>query len=402
MGSVRRFRLFEIMQQTDKIDLSVVFNWLDKVDCKYLCVLHDKDNKNNIHYHIMINFADAHTIDDVSKQCDVAPQYIERGKTNFNNMCGYAFHLTDNCASDGKYIYDRSAVIKSRDVDIDKVFNDDVKIKAEKQHDEDIKNLLLDYGELKKTKRDVIDIMTSKDYAKYSKLYKSMQDYRLLKIRDREMQVIYITGVSGSGKSTLAKYLARVNNYDVFISGSGKDVLDGYDKEECIILDDLRDDVFSKAELFKLTDNYMNSSVKSRYNNKDISNCKLMVITSVKEPHNLYNWLDDVQESFYQFARRINFTYLKIDSKDIASIEYSKDVLSHISRNNYAFLKNCRVDIQPYDINDVFTVMGIVKAIDDNNSALKNLMNKAFEEIKRQEENKQLRIDDFIKDNDSK
>ena len=75
----KRIRLFEIMQQVDKIDLDIVFKWLDNIDCKYLCVLHDKDVKDDgtpkpSHYHIMVNSVNARTIKDISKNCDIAPQ----------------------------------------------------------------------------------------------------------------------------------------------------------------------------------------------------------------------------------------------------------------------------------------------------------------------------------------
>lgn len=392
-----KVRLFEIMQQKDKINLDIVFKWLDSIDSKYLCVLHDKDNDKNIHYHIMCSLEGARSFDDIARQCNIDKQYIERGKSNFNNMCAYAFHLTPDSQKDGKYLYDSSAVIKSKDIDIDKIFSDDITIKAEKKHNDDLLKMFYDYGELKTTRNEILSFMTPQDYAKHSKLFKTMQEYRTFKIMNRNMQVIYITGVSGCGKSTLAKFFARSNNYDVFISGSGKDILDGYDKQECIILDDLRADIFSKAELFKLTDNNTNSSVKSRYNNKDISNCKLMIITSIKAPHNLYNWFDDKDESFKQFARRLNYTYIKINDDDIYSIQYDSNTLNEVNKNNQDFTKNSKIDIQELKMNLVFTASGIVQEI-DKNKALKNLFNVAIDEVIRQEKikNNQISIDDLL------
>lgn len=396
----KRIRLFEIVQQVDKIDLDLVFSWLDKIDCKYLCVLHDKDNDKNIHYHIMVNSANARSISDISKNCDVCPQYIERGKSNFNNMCAYAFHLTDNCEKDGKFIYDHTAVVKSRDIDIDKIFNDDIQIKYEKQHNDDIKNMLYAYGNLEKSRQDIIDSLSPIDFAKFNKLFKQMQEYRQLKIKDRNMQVIYITGLSETGKTTLAKFMARSKNYDMFISGSGKDILDGYDKQECIILDDLRDDIFKKAELFKLCDNNTNSSVKSRYNNKDISNCKLMIITSVKAPHRLYNWFEnkDDEESFMQFARRLNYNYVLIKAGEIYTIQYDATTIHNLSYNNQDFLKDAKFNLQDIKMSLVFTAMGISEVV-DKNAELKSLFDSCIDEINRQEKNKQISIDDLTKDN---
>jgi len=64
------------------------------------------------------------------------------------------------------------------------------------------------------------------------------------------------------------------------------------------------------AELLKMLDNNTNSSVRSRYYNKDISNCKLIVLTSIMKPDELYSFFKDDsgesnQEPIEQFYRRI-------------------------------------------------------------------------------------------------
>ena len=118
----KMIRLFEIMQQKEYINLDIVFKWLDNIDCKYLCVYHDKDNPNNLHYHIMVKLGGARDIDDISKQCNIEKQYINFGK-NYNNMLAYCFHLTPDSQKDGKYLYNESAVIKSKDIDIQNIFD---------------------------------------------------------------------------------------------------------------------------------------------------------------------------------------------------------------------------------------------------------------------------------------
>ena len=137
-------------------------------------------------------------------------------------------------------------------------------------------------------------------------------------ISDRNLEVVYFTGASGSGKTTLAKYFAMKLNYDFFVSGSGDDIFDNYDKEECIILDDWRAGNMRFSEILKMLDNNTNSSIKSRYNNKDISNCKLIILTSVINPFDLYKVLKDTEndEPIEQFYRRLRHHYFKIDSDD--------------------------------------------------------------------------------------
>lgn len=193
----------------------------------------------------------------------------------------------------------------------------------------DLLKLTQDYATLKISGKKFYNIM--KDYPEqYFKLTAKINAAEKLRhkiISDRNLEVVYITGTSGSGKTTAAKYFATKLNYDFFVSGSGEDILDGYDKEECIILDDFRGGTMKFSELLKFLDNNTNSSVKSRYNNKDVSNCKLIIITSVYPPDNLYAFLnkdkEDKEEVFEepieQLYRRLKHHYFDIDagSKEI-------------------------------------------------------------------------------------
>ena len=143
--------------------------------------------------------------------------------------------------------------------------------------------LLQDYGNCKITKRQFMSVLQANPYGldwymtNYSKITKA-EKYRANLLKDRNLEVLYIAGPSGTGKTTLAKYYADKLNYDPFVSGSGDDFLDGYDKEECIILDDFRAGSMKFAELLKFLDNNTGSSVRSRYYNKDINNCKLLIL----------------------------------------------------------------------------------------------------------------------------
>ena len=152
-------------------------------------------------------------------------------------------------------------------------------------------------------------------------LFKKMKELRhLTTSKNRNMEVVYIMGSSGSGKTTVAKYLADQKHFDYFISGTGEDFMDGYDKQECIVLDDFRAGTMRFSELLKFLDNHTNSSVKSRYNNKDVSNCKLVIITSVFEPSKLYKVTSgdegeeagSNQEPLEQLMRRLKHTVYEV------------------------------------------------------------------------------------------
>lgn len=382
-----KVRMFEIMNNIELIDLSIIKKWLDKISCDYLCVKHDLD-ETRPHYHIFVKMNNAREIDDIAKQCNVEAQFIERIKKSWKNALGYAFHLTDSATE--KHQYNENC-IQFTNVDVREIFHNDVVIKERKAHNELIEELLIQYGNCECSKLDLINNMNAEDYNRYALMFKRMQEFRQMKVSERKMKVVYITGVSGSGKTTLAKYLARCMNYNVFISGSGKDVLDGYDKEECIILDDLRGDVFTKAELFKLTDNNTNSSVKSRFKNKDISQCKLMIITSIKAPSSLYDWNCDLVESYTQFARRLDFQYIFIDN---GGVIYEK----HISPVDFRISESKEL---PFNMYDVFKVLGIQKQFSD--SFWNDINNRVIQEIEtknkelKDKEPKQLSIEELLK-----
>lgn len=183
-----------------------------------------------------------------------------------------------------------------------------------------LRQVFYDYGQCKISKRQLMDYLKSsgkiaKLIHENHSLYKHMKDLRQdLILQDRNLEVVYITGASGTGKTTAAKWLAEKLHYDYFVSGSGDDVLDGYDKEECIILDDYRASVMSFSELLKFLDNHTNSSVKSRFKNKDISMCKLIVITSIYPPQQLYVNISrsENQEPLEQLMRRLKHKYYEI------------------------------------------------------------------------------------------
>lgn len=159
------------------------------------------------------------------------------------------------------------------------------------------------------------------DFKYYANDIKKAEKLRASLLSDRNLEVLYICGPSGTGKTTLAKYLAERKGYDPFINGSGDDILDGYDKEECIILDDFRAGTMKFNELLKFLDNNTGSSVKSRYFNKDINNCKLLIITSVQKPEELYSFFKNDEgkpntEPIEQFYRRLKHHYLYMGIKN--------------------------------------------------------------------------------------
>ncbi|MGM8259467.1 AAA family ATPase, partial (plasmid) [Clostridium perfringens] len=87
------------------------------------------------------------------------------------------------------------------------------------------------------------DYLTVIEYDKYKKNIDNAFKFRVNKLMqkvERKMDCYFITGRSGTGKTTYAKQLAKEKGYSVYISSGSNDVLDSYQGQDCIILDDLR------------------------------------------------------------------------------------------------------------------------------------------------------------------
>lgn len=152
---------------------------------------------------------------------------------------------------------------------------------------------------------------------------KDNYDYYLESIQNsnKSKQCIYISGKSGSGKTTYAKILASkyFDEDEIFISSGGSHPFDEYYGEKCIIIDDFRDSVIAYNDLLRLLDNNTSSNVGARYHNKSLARCELIILTSVKNPLNLYNGID---EERYQLYRRM--TYFDIEQETLYLMEYDK------------------------------------------------------------------------------
>lgn len=218
---------------------------------------------------------------------------------------------------------------------------------------------LNNYATLKISKKHFMEIIGDDFYwfNKKASAIRNAEKLRAASVKDRCLEVLYIHGESGSGKTTLAKAMADQKGFDYFVSGSGEDFLDGYDKEECIILDDFRGGSMRFSELLKFLDNNTNSSIRSRYYNKDISNCKLIVITSVVPPEKLYSMFEESEgEEVEQFYRRLKHHMLKIE-KDGLIAEYKLEADKDAARPTGRTMGNMAgvfeaLGIKPNEVDD--------------------------------------------------
>lgn len=156
---------------------------------------------------------------------------------------------------------------------------------------------------------------SSDDWFKTKRKLKDLREIELKMLikGERDMQVIMIYGKSQTGKSTYAKILADSlvasgECRDKTPGSSSNDILQDYNGEDVLVLDDLRDVddfgdyILTLSDMLKFLDPHFASSTKSRYQNKVFSG-KYIIITTTKDPR---TWYKGSREQRWQFFRRLS------------------------------------------------------------------------------------------------
>lgn len=297
-------KAFEVIVYPDSYDcehLSDIIKKFEYID-KWAYGLHDKDEQKP-HYHIMIQTNATQDSTRIAKDFGVKESYVEKPKSTkkthkFDDMLLYLIHRN----APDKFQYDPENVIASFDymAFIQKCENKEKKQNRKMEIVELIKSgIVREYN--------LGDYVSAAEYVTYAAAIKSAFSYRertnVSSIRD--MQVIFITGDSGTGKTSLAKYFADKRGLDYFVSSSSNDLFYGYGGQPCVILDDVRGSLMQFSDWLKLLDNNVNSTVKARYNNKNLSECKLMILTSIQSIEKFYyDIFDNDAENIVQLKRR--------------------------------------------------------------------------------------------------
>ena len=281
-------------------------------------IVHDKDINEDTwepkkkHFHAVLTFENATTIWAIAKGLHVEPQFVEKIRTTTKTAQLYLVHRND----DKKYQYPPWEVIAN--FDYEKLVSESVPLVRK----EDIAQKIAKW-EIKEY--NIFQYIDITEYAKNKVYYDRCFLFRqwLIKNMERNLECIYISWPSGCGKTTFAKGIARNYNYSYFVSSGGKNPLDDYKWQECIILDDLRDDVYTFAEILKISDNNTDSLVNCRFYNKSIAECKLLIITSIQDIQEFYKYecAHNDKEEQKQLFRRFKH-YMKIDKDRISTYEY--------------------------------------------------------------------------------
>lgn len=311
---------------------------LNKVK-KCAVIIHNKDiredgEKKKPHFHAVITFDQTISSQTVANALQVKENYVNKCEKSTNTNFLYLIHKNDP----EKYQYKADEVKANFDY-VD--FADDY---SPKQKRENIA-LRIANGDIKEY--NLSEFLTPDEYAKNYNYYNNCFKYRQNKMKNinRQLECVYITWPSWTWKTTFAKCMATDKWYRAFVSSWWKKPLDDYKWEECIILDDIRDDTYKLSDFLKLTDNHTDSLVWCRFYNKSISECKLIIITSIipieefykddtftdnDEKDNYYK-VSEVKESQVQLFRRIP-TYIKMSDEYIRFFEYNRATNQYVER----------------------------------------------------------------------
>lgn len=299
---------------------------------RYCYILHDKDvledgTPKKPHWHIFLQFDIQYNTANVAQWFEVEQNYINKiSSGRYETAALYCIHKHDL----GKYQYSIDEVVANFDYEgLVKKDDDKVSKKAEKARLNEIIKKIED-GEIREF--NYHSFISVNEYVNYRAEIDKAFQYRRDKKQheERSQEVFFITGVSGSGKTTFAKDFAKKKNLSFYVSSGSNDVLDGYQGQDVLILDDLRPSVMGLSDLLKMLDNNTNSTVKSRYHNK-LLECQYIIITSILPIDTFFhNVFSEEEESIIQFKRRCKY-YFKFD------IEYYEMYVYDREKRDYRF-----------------------------------------------------------------
>lgn len=327
-------------------------------------IIHDKDThmkwdepssqyvieRKADHIHCDVKFTKGATKSSIVTMLGLEPQFVEkagRGKYAYDNMLSYLIHIK----YPDKYQYEPNEVLTVCGRPYTEIYRERkpewekgrAKIEAEKNKaDIDWLESMILEGQVT-----ISQVMLTDEYYKvYSRnkrrcddafdTYGTRRVYRTMQALENgefKLSVFFFVGESGSGKTRSAKMFidrlikASADKGDAWrlCSTASSNPMDDYHGEEILFMDDLRGVAMSASDWLKLLDPYNNSPASARYHNK-IAACRVIVITSTKEPVDFFYYCKQMgggnrSEALDQFMRRIESKVHVIKADDFKYTE---------------------------------------------------------------------------------
>lgn len=267
----------------------------------YAGIVHDRDQTDAgrpaaAHLHVMMEFANPRSVRSIAKALGDKPERIEAWKAGVENGFSYLCHKTDGARS--KHQYDPGLVRANFDYPA-LLASIESRVTRARSHS-NIKILLDDLLEGRIDKEALVSQLSGSEYARAKRQIEDVYARRLqvqaaewrakMVEEGRRVQTVWIFGPAGTGKSTLAEQYARRKGGRCFVSGSTRDIFQGYAGEHSVILDELRPKSIPYADLLRLTDPFAighEVMALSRYSDKPVA-ADLIVITSPYSPYEFF------------------------------------------------------------------------------------------------------------------
>ena len=316
--------------------------FLKRYDCiEYFYILHanDKNELGDIeqpHYHICMRYTTESSFSFKAVKNAFPFGMIQVGR-HWNSMIQYLIHKNDK----KKTPHEASEIVTNVDSAtlkfyLESEYKDPKKIEQETL-DELLQMILnglskKEYYVMLDSDREKYLPIHKKHANKINEFFKIQKTLVAEKTKKRDIQTIFIEGAAGSGKTAYAISLAEQNGLTYYVSGSSNDVMEGYDNEDVLIIDDGRSSTFKFSDFLKIIDPHVSTAIQSRYNNKTFVG-KMIIITSYVPLHEWYRKCTDNEEidkdyngssARQQLDRRIN-TVIKVDKAQIKVYYHDSD-----------------------------------------------------------------------------
>lgn len=249
-------------------------DWTKTKDIKYFIIEHNED-KENIHYHIVIMFPENSSCDFKTLKNKFPYGHISGCGNSVKGKVQYLIHMND--PEKAQYSWDDVITNAPDKLELFKKPNGTTSDKEKLQVilDEIIK------GNIKAYEIDKIDYNL---YIKYNRKIQTAFDYvQNLKIIDpkRDIQVFVCQGPSRSGKSTFCKQYAEKTNKSICFSSSSNDPWQDYKGQDIFVYDDFNHKCTKIEDLMKALDPHNSTSASARYRNKLFVGDTIIICTNI-------------------------------------------------------------------------------------------------------------------------